>query len=113
MEKSETFPGNYTDYREKEGVPVAELPAQEKKESKAAEPISEKPKTRKLSYNEQRELEQLDKDIPKLEQKKKALQESLNNETEYEKLQGISDEIKALEDELEEKEMRWLELSEV
>ncbi|SNS57129.1 ATP-binding cassette, subfamily F, uup [Ekhidna lutea] len=109
--KIRDFPGNYTDYREKEGVPVAEMPKQEK--TKVSEPVVEKPKGRKLSYNEQRELDQLDKDIPKLEAKKAELQESLLNETEYDKLQTISNEIKVIEGELEKKEMRWLELSEV
>ncbi|MEQ9468735.1 MAG: ABC-F family ATP-binding cassette domain-containing protein [Ekhidna sp.] len=111
--KIRDFPGNYTDYREKEGVPLAELPKQEKEKPKAEESSTEKPKSRKLSYNEQRELDQLDKDIPKLEARKAELQESLLNETEYEKLQEISAKIKAIEEELEEKEMRWLELSEV
>lgn len=111
--KIRDFPGNYTDYRAKEGVPVAEL-TPEKKEGPKAEPAKEKEKsTRKLSYNEQRELDQLDKEIPQLEQKKKDLQETMNTETEYEKLQEISSKIKAVEEELEEKEMRWLELSEV
>ncbi|MEP0986323.1 ABC-F family ATP-binding cassette domain-containing protein [Ekhidna sp.] len=111
--KIRDFPGNYTDYRDKEGVPVAELPSQDKEKPKAPEPVAAKVKTRKLTYNEQRELDQLDKDIPKLEAKKAELQESLNSETEYEKLQEISGQIKAIEDELEGKEMRWLELSEV
>lgn len=111
--KIRDFPGNYTDYREKEGVPVAELPP-EKKEEPKTEPTREKEKsTRKLSYNEQRELDLLDKEIPALEQKKKELQEAMNSETEYEKLQELSNQIKTIEDELEEKEMRWLELNEV
>ncbi|GAB4240115.1 MAG: ABC-F family ATP-binding cassette domain-containing protein [Ekhidna sp.] len=110
--KIRDFPGNYTDYREKEGVPVAELPAKEKEKPKAPEPAPEKEKTKKLSYNEQRELSQLEKEIPTLEKKKKELQDQLNNETEYEKLQKISEGIKAIDEELEEKEMRWLELSE-
>lgn len=106
------FPGNYTDYREKEGIPTAELPKQERPKPSESTP-TEKPKTRKLSYNEQRELDQLDKEIPELENRKTELQERLNEEREYEKLQEISTQIKAIEDELEEKEMRWLELSEV
>ncbi|MEQ9403248.1 MAG: ABC transporter C-terminal domain-containing protein [Cyclobacteriaceae bacterium] len=68
--------------------------------------------SKKLSFNEQRELKNLDSEIPKLEAKRIELQESLSNETEYEKLQSISDEIKKIEAELEAKEMRWLELSE-
>ncbi|MEM9337668.1 MAG: ABC-F family ATP-binding cassette domain-containing protein [Bacteroidota bacterium] len=110
--KIRDFPGNYTDFREREGVPLAELP-KEKEEKAKQEASVTKEKGRKLSYNEQRELDQLDKDIPKLEEKKQALQETLNAETAYEKLQAIGEEIKQIENELEEKEMRWLELSEM
>lgn len=106
------FPGNYTDYRQKEGVPVAEIEKEEKATSKPDQ-AKEKPKTRKLSYNEQRELDQLDKEIPKLEARKAELQEAMTKETEYEKLQELSASLESLESELEEKEMRWLELSEI
>lgn len=108
--KIKDFPGNYSDYRELEGVPVADLPKEEK--SKTPEPVIIKTPEKKLSYNEKRELDQLDKDIPKLEANKAELQKSLLNETEYEKLQTISNEIKSIEKDLEEKELRWLELSE-
>lgn len=110
--KIRDFPGNYTDFRAKEGVPTAELP-KEKADKTKQEATTQKEKSRKLSYNEQRELDQLDKDIPRLEEKKVTLQESLNQEMEHEKLQAISQEIKSIEEQLEEKEMRWLELSEV
>lgn len=111
--KIRDFPGNYTDYREKEGVPVADLEPEKKEPAKKETEVVKEKSSRKLSYNEQRELEQLDKTIPQLEQRKKKLQETMNAETEYEKLQELSNQIKALEEELEEKEMRWLELSEV
>jgi ATP-binding cassette subfamily F protein uup len=105
------FPGNYSDYRNEVGVPVAEVVKQ----------VNEKPVTKKqsssigkkLSYNEQRELKALDNEIPKLESKKSELQDALNNETDYETLQSISQQIKQVEDELNEKEMRWLELNEI
>lgn len=111
------FPGNYSDFRETEGVPVADLPkgAKNEKRPKAnveAEPTQVETQSKKLTFNEQRELEELDKEIPKLESDKKELQESLTQETEYEKLQAISIQIREVEDQLEEKEMRWLELSE-
>ncbi|MEP1094012.1 MAG: ABC-F family ATP-binding cassette domain-containing protein [Cyclobacteriaceae bacterium] len=106
------YPGNYSDYRNELGVPSAELPKQ-----KVAKKVELKPEIKvegkKLSYNEQCELKDLDKEIPKLEAKKSELQESLNNETEYEKLQALSLRIKEIEGDLEEKEMRWLELSEI
>lgn len=114
--KIRDFPGNYTDYREKEGVPVAELKKEEKKEKEARPASAAEPKdikTRKLSYNEQRELDQLNKEIPGLEKRKSELQVAMTQETEYEKLQGLSNELKTLEITLGEKELRWLELSEV
>ncbi|MEM0938201.1 MAG: ABC-F family ATP-binding cassette domain-containing protein [Bacteroidota bacterium] len=111
--KIRDFPGNYSDFREK-GVPAAKGKREEKKEARLA-PTAEptKPKIRKLNFNEQRELDQLDKEIPELEKKKLALLEALNQEVQYEKLQEISSKIQELGFILEEKEMRWLELSEV
>ena len=110
--KIRDFPGNYTDFRQKERVPAASLKKEEKKRpATATEPVP--PKSRKLSYNEQRELDQLDKQIPALEKEKAALQNAMNKETAYDKLQKLSDQMQDLQAELEEKEMRWLELSEV
>lgn len=104
------YPGNYSDFRNEVGVPKAELPKQ-KEEKKSPSKNESKSVEKKLSFNEQHELKDLDKEIPKLESKKTELQESLTLETEYEKLQAISLQIKEVEGQLEEKEMRWLELS--
>ncbi len=106
------FPGNYSDYRNEVGLPVAETEPS-KSEKKEVTKKEAKSTERKLNYNEQRELKELDNSIPKLEARKKKLHDSLNTETEYEKLQALSEEIKEVEQELEEKEMRWLELSEL
>ena len=115
--KIRDFPGNYTDYREKEGVPVAELKQKDRRQTVSNRQTPPKdPGTRpgrKLSYNEQRELDQLDKEIPRLEKEKTQLQEAMNQETAYDKLQELSGKLQALESELDEKEMRWLELSEL
>lgn len=106
------FPGNYTDYRSQEGVPKASVAVEEKRArpAEAAEP--EKRKAKKLSYNEKRELEQLEKELPSLESQKAALQEEMSGVTDYEKLQDLSEKLKRVEATLSEKEMRWLELSE-
>lgn len=109
--KIRDFPGNYTDYRDKEGVPSAEVKKEKQPPTKPAQ-VSEESNSKKLSYNEQRELNQLDKEIPKLEKQKEVLQEAMNGESTYDKLQEISVKLQALEAELEEKELRWLELSE-
>ena len=119
--KIKDFSGNYTDYREKVGVPVADMVRETRtkaNEGRQANSVEEDPGTRpgkgkKLSYNEQRELDELDKVIPKLEKQKAELQANMNQETEYDKLQEISSKLKKVEADLDEKEMRWLELSEV
>lgn len=109
------YPGNYTQYRieqareerAKETVVTAAPPQPDKKED------SDKPKKRKLSYKEQRELEQLDKELPALETEKQSLTEKMSSETNYEALQKMADRINEIENLLAEKEMRWLELSEI
>ena len=81
----------------------------EKPVETAAAPVAKK----KLSYKEQRELEQLDKDLPALEAEKATLTEKMSSPLSYEELQEVSARLIAVTNELEEKEMRWLELSEV
>ena len=69
---------------------------------------------RKLSYKEQRELEQLETEIPALEQQKSELETALSSgELSIEELTAASAKIAELIELLEEKEMRWLELSEI
>jgi ATP-binding cassette subfamily F protein uup len=118
------FPGNYSQYR-------IELRERERAASKSAPqpPTNQQPATsteqpapttqqqgprpQKLSYKEQRELEQLDKDLPALEAEKAALAADLSTGTlPYDVLQQKSDRIRQITDLLEEKELRWLELSE-
>jgi len=115
------FPGNYTVYRNKveeveqiKAKVEAKLKAKEKAEAKAEveNPIQQTKK--KLSYKEQREFDELEKEIPELESKKAELEELMNagtlpHDQLYEKSVEL-DEIKSL---LDEKEFRWLELSEL
>lgn len=104
------FPGNYTDYR---------FSAKEKEESKSQKTPEKKQTTKepkekkKLSYKEQREFESLEKEIPKLEQEKSDLITKLNEESEHDKLLELSQQLEELTEELDEKELRWLELSEL
>lgn len=113
------FPGNYTQYRlwQKE----QEKKEAEEKKQLAEEAIAEqkqqsnnKPKDKKkLSYKEKMEFEQIEKDLPKLEKEKEELTEKMSNpDLPYEELEGISKRMQEVTEELEEKEMRWLELSE-
>jgi ATP-binding cassette subfamily F protein uup len=118
------FPGNYSQYRAAErdlgttsvgrditsdngmrtdhpaaaATPVAPTPAAEK---------------RKLSYKEKRELENLDKEIAQLTEEKKLITEKLNSgNAPFDELQRLSIRIGELDTLLDEKELRWLELSE-
>ena len=109
------FPGNYTQYRQWTQLQPNE--PKEKKEPKAEnnKPARElTPQRRKLSFKEKRELEQLEKDIERLENEKSALEEALCSGTlSVEDLTAKSKRLPLLNDELDEKSMRWLELSEI
>lgn len=105
------FPGNYTDFRllSKE-KPTAQNSVKES-ESKAAK--VKKKDGKKLSFKEQREFEGLEKDISKLEGQKAVLVEKLNSgESEHSVLSEWAKDVEVINQSLEEKEMRWLELSE-
>ena len=110
----EDFGGNYTDFREqeKEREKVASEVKEVKKETKVKKETfgSEK---RKLSYKEQKEYESLESEIEKLEEEKKALVALLTAGSEdYEKINTWSSQIQKIEDVLEEKTFRWMELAE-
>ena len=106
------FPGNYTQYREWKSLQSAE----EKKQISSAKPKREKPQQekRKMTYNEKRRFEQLEKEITELETEQKDLENQLCSGTlSIEDLNTKSKrfaEIKAI---VEEKTMEWLELSEI
>ncbi|GAB2656237.1 ABC-F family ATP-binding cassette domain-containing protein [Flavihumibacter cheonanensis] len=111
------FPGNYTIYRiwqkEQEQKSITETVETVSKQA-LQETAATQPAKKKLSFNEKREFEQLEKDIPKLEKEKAELSEKLaSGQLEFQELQDISLKIGKISEELEEKEMRWLELSEL
>ena len=69
---------------------------------------------KKLSFKDKYELEQIEKDLPVLEQEKASLEEKLQSANlAYDELQKASDRISEIVNELEEKELRWLELDEL
>lgn len=110
-EEIKDFPGNYTQYEEWKEIQKQ----QEKKEKTTSKPKLEKQKQEKtkLSFNEQREFNQLEVDIPKLEKRKAELSEQLTQVADnHEKIMKISSELTQIVSDLDEKEMRWLELSE-
>jgi ABC transport system ATP-binding/permease protein len=111
------FPGNYTDYRLAQSAKNQPNTAKtEAGKLKAANTPTEtaKPNTKnKLSYKQQRELEQIAAEIPQLEQKKVALTQKLNaGQADYTQLNALAAEIEALTIEIDTKELRWLTLSE-
>ncbi len=117
------FVGSYSGYRQymkdKEAQRKAEERAvaekQARRDTQGVQSNGGAPqKKRKLSYKEQRELEQLEKDIEALEAEKGALEEALSSGSlSVEKLTEASTRIGVVIDELDEKGMRWLELSDI
>lgn len=104
------FPGNYTDYRNDiQDTQAASAKTAEPKKDSLKEPKERK----KLSFKEQREFEQLEASISGLEKEKAQLIEQMNVETDHQKLMDISNRLEAIAQELDDKELRWLELSEL
>ena len=115
------FPGNYTQYRnysdEKQEVRGERSPQADKKNSQNTSlnpntsPLASK---RKLTYKEKREMEQLEKDIAALEAEQHQIEEALcGGTTSVDVITSLSKRLPVLKDELDEKSMRWLELSEI
>lgn len=103
------FVGNFSQYREKrktELAPPRRSSAQPHKADKMTTP------KKKLSYNEQRELQMLDKELPLKEKEKEDILHLLSHETEYEKISELSTRLQTLSQDLEEMELRWFELQE-
>ena len=115
----EDFPGNYTQFREWEKQEENRKRAQETKPAASVAPADRgntaaKERPRRLTYNERRELEQLGRDIESLEQEKAAIVEALSGATlSVEEITEKSKRLPLLQAELDEKEMRWLELSDL
>lgn len=107
------FPGNYTEYRQKKAQEESAEKKQEKTENKNAPPSKPKDKEKtKLSYREMKEFEALELEIQQLEDEKSALLEKLNAGTApAEELREMAENYALLEKKLEDKENRWLELS--
>jgi len=110
------FPGNYTQYRQWSQLQPSEpKEAKEPKVEKSTKQSANNPQQkRKLTFKEKRELEQLEKDIEALEAEKKQIEEALcGGTTSVDEITKMSKRLPVLNDELDEKSMRWLELSEI
>ena len=110
------FPGNYTQYREWSVLKSKEDSEKEKSKTEKA-PVKKDyhhDTRRRMSYKEKREFEQLTADIEKLENEQKQLEMELcSGQLSVEELTEKSKRLPKLKDELDEKSMRWLELSEL
>ena len=114
------FPGNYTQYREWCRLqPKTEGEGAEKKATKPTakeQPSATQKKEgkRKMTYKEKREYEQLTKELEQLENEQKTLEEALcSGQLSVEELTEMSKRLPEIKDEIDEKEMRWLELAEI
>ncbi|MBZ4192383.1 ABC-F family ATP-binding cassette domain-containing protein [Niabella beijingensis] len=106
------FPGNYTQYRlqEKSQPAAAAIPARET----SAVTATQKPGNKKVSFKEKREYEQLEKEIAGLNAEKETITAQLSGgTTDFEQLEALSRRIGEITGLLDEKELRWLELSEL
>lgn len=119
------FPGNYTQYREWNRM-QAKDEAEQAKPAKSGNATSESDgagtakrdanfeNKRKMSYKEKREYEQLTQEIDALTEEQKKLEEELcSGNLSVEELTEKSKRLPEIKDELDEKEMRWLELAEM
>ena len=112
------FPGNYTQYREWEKMEYSSSsrPSTPSNTSSPSSPSKNyrHDDRRRLSYKEKRELEQLEREITALEEEQRLLEEQLCSGTlSVEELTEKSKRLPILKEELDEKGMRWLELSEI
>lgn len=110
------FPGNYSIYREQEEK--QRKPDQDRKPAEKVKPENQTPAEkslkRKMSYKEKRELEALEAEIIQLGNQREQLEDQLNSGTlNHEELFRLSEELAQVKLLVDEKELRWLELSEL
>lgn len=104
------FPGNYTDYRVYES---STPPETSPKETTKVTESQKQNEAQKLSYNEQKELKNLESKIRSLELDKKALEAKFNDTSlSQDKINALSQSLQDIIDEIATKESRWFELSE-
>lgn len=114
------FPGNYTQFREwcrlqpKTEGEGAEKNATKPTAKEQPSATQKKEGKKKMTYKEKREYEQLTKELEQLENEQKALEEALcSGQLSVEELTEKSKRLPEIKDEIDEKEMRWLELAEI
>ena len=115
------YPGNYTQYRayvkeieagtRKDDGKMVMGSIVEKAEAKQIAPTNTSA-TKKLSFKEKEEIKNLDKEIPTLQKEKEELETKMSSNISYDEIQTLSVRVNTIIAALDEKEMRWLELSE-
>ena len=114
------FPGNYSEYlawkkaeeRERQSEAAARR-ANEQKE-KPAQRSSSQSRPVKMTYAQKKEFEAIEKALPVLNERKEAIEKELSEgKATAERIREISEEYEKVKNEIDEKEMRWLELSEI
>jgi ATP-binding cassette subfamily F protein uup len=107
------YPGNYTQYREAllNGLIQDEKAAHQIMVDKSQPKALTKEKVQ-LSFNEKREFEALENEIAVLGEEKTTLESAMNAGMDYDELQKAAERVQVLVSLLDEKELRWLELSE-
>ena len=109
------FPGNYSEYREWKSLQKEEdVAVKEKKSIQRKSQDDNRQKSKRLTFNERKEFESLSVEIESLESEKKTLEDELSSGQipDYEQVTEKSKRISEIIGLLDEKEMRWLELSE-
>jgi ATP-binding cassette subfamily F protein uup len=112
------FPGNYSDYRiweksrERNDTVIKGTQLSTEAKPELSVPMNESKPKRKLSFKEQKELEQLEKEMPELENEKDEIAKKMIGNVPFDELQKLSKRATEITALLEEKELRWLELSE-
>ena len=113
------FPGNYTQYRQWQSLKDSQpsktsKPSPTIQPSKTSQPSQTSQTRRKFTYKEKMEFEQLEREIAALEAEQRQLEEALcSGNLSVDELTEKSKRLPLLRDELDEKSMRWLELSEI
>lgn len=106
------FPGNYTLYRLQEKLSVSSSKLQVKENKTEKQKTA--PVNKKVGFKEKHEFELLGKELSALEEEKKQITEKMSSgNISFEELNQLSERISIITQQLEEKELRWLELSEL
>jgi ATP-binding cassette subfamily F protein uup len=111
------YPGNYSQYRaqrkeEQRQAQALKKARQGEATSTAGTATIKGDYSKRLSYKEKMEFDQLEKDLPLLEKKRDDLSSQIQGEQDHEKLLSMGAELGRIAQSLDEAEMRWLELSE-